>query len=113
MVLRVTLYVLAALLLGAHFYRAGNFLFVALCVATPFLFLYRKRWSLILLQALAYGAAAAWLGAAMQLIDVRRQIGQPWTAAAIILGAVSFFTVVTGLLLNSRAITHRYPASPR
>jgi hypothetical protein len=113
MIFRVTLYALAALLLGAHFYRAGNFLLVALCVAAPFLFLHRKRWSLILLQVLAYGAATTWLEATMQLIDVRRQIGQPWTAAAIILGAVALFTIVTGLLLNSRAIAHRYPASPR
>jgi hypothetical protein len=113
MILRVTLYVLAALLLGAHFFRAGNFPLVALCAAAPFLFFYRTRWSLILLQGLAYGAAATWLAVAMQLIDVRRRIDQPWTAAAIILGAVAFFTIVAGLLLNSRAIAHRYPASPR
>jgi len=110
MSLRISLFVLAALLLGAHFLRAGNFAMVALCLAAPLLFFYRKRWSLIALQFLAYCAAATWIGVAIQLVQMRQQTGQPWTAAAIILGSVALFTLLAGLLLNSRAIKQRYPA---
>jgi len=110
MTLRVVLFVVAALLLGAHFYRAGNFLLVALCLAAPLLFFHRQRWSLVLPQVMAYGAAAVWLEVAIRLVAVRRQIGQPWTLAAVILGAVALFTLVAGLLLNSRTIEHRFPA---
>jgi hypothetical protein len=109
MKLRISLYVIAALLLGSHFLRWGNFVMVALCLAAPLLFLWRSRWSLMLLQFFAYCAAGTWIGVAIQLARVRHQWGQPWTATAIILGAVTLFTMLAGLLLNSRAIKERYP----
>jgi hypothetical protein len=107
--LRISLYAVAALLLGAHFLRAGNVLMMALCVAAPLLFLWRKRWSLVLLQILAYGAALTWIAVAYQLVELRQRSGQPWTVAAIILGSVALSTFAAGLLLNSRAIKDRYP----
>jgi uncharacterized membrane protein HdeD (DUF308 family) len=107
MSVRISLFVIAALLLGAHFFRAGNFLLVALCLAVPFLFFYKKRWSLILLQFAAYGAAASWVATALQLVEFRQQAGRPWTAAAIILGAVALFTLIAGLLQNSRCMRER------
>ena len=107
--LRISLFVVAALLLGAHFLRAGNLLMVALCLAAPLLFLWKNRWSLMLLQFLAYAAAGTWIAVAIQLMQLRQQSGQPWTAAAIILGSVALFTLLAGLLLNSRAIRQRYP----
>src|SRR5512133_541536 len=100
--LRIGLFVVAALLLGAHFLRASNFVPVALCLAAPLLFFRRKRWSLIVLQVLAYGAAGTWIAVAIQLVQLRQQSGQPWTVAAVILGSVALFTVLAGLLLNSR-----------
>jgi hypothetical protein len=108
MALRIGLFITAALLLGAHFMRAGNLTLVALCLAAPLLFLYRKRWSLIALQLLAYVAAANWIAVAVELVRLRQQLGLPWTVAATILGTVSLFTLLAGLLLNSRAITKRY-----
>jgi hypothetical protein len=109
MILRISLFVIAALLLGAHFLRAGNLAMLALCVAAPLLFLWRRRWSLVLLQFLAYCAAGTWVAVAVQLVQMRQQMGQAWTAAVIILGSVGLFTVLAGLLLNSRAIRERYP----
>jgi uncharacterized membrane protein HdeD (DUF308 family) len=103
------LFVTAALILGAHFLRTGNLPLVALCVAAPLLFLHRRRHSLMLLQFMAYGAAATWIVVAVQLVTLRQRTGQPWTVAAIILGSVALFTILAGLLLNSRAIRERYP----
>jgi len=110
MIPRIGLFVLAALLLGAHYLRAGNILLVVVCVAAPLLFCVKKRWTLIVLQVLAYGAALVWVDALIRLVGLREQNGQPWTAAAIILGGVAVLTVVAGLLLNSRSIAHRYSA---
>jgi hypothetical protein len=107
--LRLSLYIVAALLLGAHFLRAGNLVMVGLCLVAPLLFLWRQRWSLILLQVLAYGAAATWIMAAIRLVELRQRLGQPWTVAVLILGTVALFTLLSGLLLNSRAIRERYP----
>ncbi len=108
MKLRISLFVVAALLLGAHFLRASNFALVALCLAAPLLFLARKRWSLIVLQLMAYAATATWILAAVRLVQLRQQMGQPWTAAVVILGSVALFTLISGLLLNSRAIKQHY-----
>jgi hypothetical protein len=110
MILRISLYATAALLLGAHFLRAGNPAMVALCLAAPLLFLYRRRRSLVVLQALAYAAGGTWIAVAIELVRVRQQAGQSWTAAAVILGAVALLAFVAGLLLNSSAIKNRYPA---
>jgi hypothetical protein len=109
MILRISLFVAAALLLGAHFLRTGNLLLVALCVASPLLFLHRRRRSLMLLQFMAYGAATTWIVVAVQLVALRQRTGQPWTVAAIILGSVALFSLLAGLLLNSSAIRERYP----
>jgi hypothetical protein len=109
MAVRISLFAIAAVLLGAHFLRAGSFLLVALCLATPLLFLYRTRWSLIVLQLAGYAATASWLWAAVQIVAVRQQAGRPWAAAAVILVAVALFTLVAGLLLNSRSMRERYP----
>ena len=108
MTLHVSLFVTAALLLGAHFLRVGHPALVAVCVCAPLLFLYRRRRVLLVLQLLAYGAAVAWVVVAVRLVEARLEAGQPWKAAAMILGGVALFTLVAGLLLNSRAVRERY-----
>ena len=109
MTLRTSLYVIAASLMGAHFFRMSNFFVLGLCLATPLLFFYKSRWSLFLLQFAAYCATASWLGTAVQLVQFRQQIDRPWTAAAIILASVALFTLVAGVLLNARCMRERYP----
>ncbi|HEX5286320.1 MAG TPA: hypothetical protein VFW43_05310 [Polaromonas sp.] len=108
MTIRISLFAIAASLLAAHFFRVSNFLLVALSLATPLLFLYKSRWSLIVLQFAAYCATATWLGVALELIQFRQQLGRPWTVGAVILGAVAVFTLVAGLLMNSRCMRERY-----
>lgn len=108
MITRVSLYVVAALLIGAHFLRAGNMVLVGLCVAAPLLFFWRHRASLIVLQLFAYLAAWRWIDTALRLVEVREQMGKPWTVAVLILGGVALFTVTTGLLLNARSMRERY-----
>ena len=108
MALRIGLYAVAALLLGAHFLRESSFIAVALCAAAPLLFLWRRRWVPIALQIMAYAAAAIWIITAVHLVDQRQLEGRGWTAAAIILGSVALLTLLAGLLLNSRVIRARY-----
>ena len=109
MALRISLFAIAAALLGAHFVRAGQVALAVICLAAPLLFLYRSRRSLVLLQLLAYGAAATWVEVALRLMQAREHYGQPWAVAAIILGSVALFTLLAGLQLNARVIRARYP----
>jgi uncharacterized membrane protein HdeD (DUF308 family) len=108
MTFRIVLFIIAAALTAAHFFRAENYGMVALSLAMPLLFLYRKPGSLVLLQLAAYGATVNWLIAALLLVQMRQQIGRPWTTAALILGAVALLTLLAGLLLNSRCMRARY-----
>ena len=108
MVLRIVLYVLAALLLGAHFLRGGDLALVALCLATPLLFLWRRPQALLLLQAGAYLGAATWLLVAWQLVVERQALGRPWGSALAILAAVAAVTLLSGVLLHSPVMRRGY-----
>ena len=110
MKLRISLFVIAALLLAAHYLRSASFIMTALCAAAPLFFLARKRWSLIVLQLMAYAATANWILVGVRLVELRQQMGERWTAAAVILGTAALFTLLIGLLLNSRAIKQHYTA---
>ena len=108
MIPRISLYVAAALVIAAHFLRVGNMIGVALCLATPLLFLVRQRWSLLLLQGLAYVAAAIWLVTAWQIAAMRASFGQPWLRAALILVVVAAISALAGGLLRGRSLQMRY-----
>lgn len=75
MLARISLYIVNVSLIAGHFLRVGNFIGVAFCVATPFLFFVRQHWSLLLLQALAHVAAAVWLVTAWQIAAERFSLG--------------------------------------
>ena len=108
MALRISLFLLASALAAAHFLRAGEYFPMALCLAVPLLFLYKKRVSLVLLQIAAYAATLVWLQTAYALIVVRQASGRGWTTAAMIFSAVALFTLASGLLLNSHVMRERY-----
>ncbi len=108
MALRTTFLVVAALLLAAHFLREGSLGLVALCFLTPLLLMIRRRWSLIVLQLLTYGAAAIWINTTIHLVYERIQLGRAWGGVVVILRTVALFTILTGLLLNSSVIREEY-----
>jgi hypothetical protein len=108
MLVRIILYVFATWLIAAHFLRAGNLFATALCLATPLLFLVRRRWSLLVLQALSYVSALVWLVTTWQLVAMRRAFGEPWLRGAAILFAVAAFSVLVGVLLRRRTLRERY-----
>lgn len=108
MALRICLFSIAAVLLGAHFFRVGNLAMLALCLSAPLLFILKSRWSLHLLQSSAYGAVAVWIDVAIGIIEWRRQVGQPWLAAGAILASVTLFSLLAGLLLNNAAVRQHY-----
>jgi hypothetical protein len=110
MIASILLYIAASWLVAAHFLRAGSLIPTVLCLLTPTLFLVRRRWSLLLLQSLAYAAAVIWLGTAWQIVALRRLFGEPWLRAAAILVGVAAISVLAGLLLRQGAVQQRYRA---
>ena len=105
---RISLYLIAALLIAAHYLRAGDLLTAVLCLASPLLFFLRRRWTLPLLQGLAYAAAANWLWTAWELVLLRRASGQSWLLAAAILVGVAAVSALAGALLRSEVARRRF-----
>jgi hypothetical protein len=104
----IIVYVLASWLIAAHFLRADDLALVALCLAAPVLFFVRERWSVLLLQCLAYLACVIWLFTAWQIVSQRLAFDQPWRLSAAILLTVAAVSMVAGLLLRSRTVLARY-----
>lgn len=105
----IGLHILSALLVGAHFLRAGQIVLSTLCLLLPLLLLYRQRISLIVLQIFAYITVAVWLHTAWRLIMLRVAQGLNWKTAVAILGSVALIGLIAGLLLNTQALRERYP----
>lgn len=106
--LRIIVYVAASWLLAAHFLRADEPAAVAFCLAAPLLFFVRHRWSVLLLQGLAYVACAIWLLTALHIAAMRLAFDQPWLLSAAILLSVAAVTMAAGLLLRADSVQGRY-----
>ena len=106
--LRLLPVALSFLLLSAHFYRAGQWPLVALCLAAPLLLLLRKSWVPRLLQALLVLGALEWLRALYLLASMRIALGEPWTRLAAILVTVAVLTALSGLVFKAAALRRYY-----
>lgn len=107
---RLIPFMLASLILGAHFLRGGSTILVAVCVLFPLLLLIKKRWVLQLLQGFALVGALIWASAAYVLVQSRLEAGAPWMRMLLILGGVAVFTLWAGFLLRSETVQKRYPS---
>ncbi|AFM26605.1 hypothetical protein [Desulfomonile tiedjei] len=111
MVLRLIPFVIASVLLSAHFLREGNIGLMLVSILVPLFLLIRRRWILIALQLWSYLAAIIWMNTMIDLVQQRMMAGRSWGTAVIILGSVSLFTIFAGALLNSRVLEEKFPRS--
>ena len=107
-VLRLIPVILSFLLLVAHFYRSGQVILAAICVALLFLLFFRESWIPKLFQFLLVLGALEWLRSLYNFAAMRIAWDQPWTRLAIILGAVALFTALSGLVFRSKTLHARY-----
>jgi hypothetical protein len=104
--------ILSALLMAAHFLRAGHLGLVLLCLAAPLLLLVPRRWAGVLIQVLLVLAAAEWLRTMAAIIVERQQRGEPFRAVIYILGSVALWNVVAALIFFLPAPRRRYGRRP-
>ena len=100
--------ILGLLLLGAHFYRAGELVFIVLCLLALGLLFIRQSWVPRLVQVLLLLGAIEWLITLYHIAVVRIHMNMPWTRMAVILGAVALFTALSGLMFERKALRARY-----
>ena len=107
----LSLPVFALLTLGAHFFRAGQWPGVVLCVVLLGLLALRRRWAWALLQGALVLGAVEWLWTATAFAQQRIELGRPWTRLALILGAMALLTLAAAALLRGRRLRRWFHAS--
>jgi hypothetical protein len=100
--------VLALLLLGAHFYRAGLWPLAALALALNGLLLVPRAWAARAIQVALLAGSIEWLRTLAVFVDERMVAGQPYFRLVVILLAVAVFTAGAALVFRTYALRVRY-----
>ncbi len=100
--------IISALLIGAHFLRSRNHVFVIICLALPFVLLIRKRISVRIVQFGLLLAGIEWVRTIFILASARADMGLPWTRLTIILGIVACFTVASAFVFSAKTLKQIY-----
>src|SRR5512139_2992004 len=90
--------ILSILLLGAHFFRAGNVAFVLCAVVTLLMMMIRKPWVARLVQLVLVIGGIEWIRTAVILAKMRQAAGAPWMRLVLILGAVAALTICSSFI---------------
>jgi hypothetical protein len=99
---------LAALLLAAHFYRAGQFVFATLSLAFLLLLAVPRAWAARALQVALLAGAFEWLRTLASFASMRISMGQPYLRLTVILLAVAAFTAVSASVFQLPPLRRRY-----
>ena len=99
---------LALALLGAHFYRAGQWPLVLACAVLVALLAWPRAWAARLVQVALAAGAVEWLWTALALVQQRQALGQPWQRLALILGAVALLTLAAALVFRHPRLRRRF-----
>lgn len=99
-VLRFIPVVLSALLLGAHFLRAGLIPIALLSLLFPSLLFIRRAWAARFVQIILALGAFEWIRTLLVLVAERQAEGQPWYRLAIILGLVVAVTAGAAMVFS-------------
>lgn len=101
---------LSLLVLGAHFFRAGNLFLVAVTLGLIGLQFVRRAWVPRLLQAALILGAGEWLRTLLQLRAARLAAGEPADRMVVILGGVALVTLLSAFAFQTRTLRRHYAA---
>ena len=99
---------LSALVLGAHFLRRDDIVWVAACLVLVALLFVRRPWTARLVQLALLAGAFEWLRTLAVLLPVRRAAGEPWVRLVAILGGVALLALAGAALFETRGLRERY-----
>src|SRR5512140_2875026 len=100
--------ILAAIVLGAHFLRAGHPALVLASLCLIVLLFVRRPWAARVVQAGLCLGTLEWLHTLTVLVTLRMQSGEPFTRLAIILGSVAAVTALSAVLFQTRTLRQRF-----
>jgi hypothetical protein len=99
---------IAAILLAAHFYRAGHLALAVLAVGALVLLAVPRPWAARALQVALLAGALEWLRTLALFASTRMAAGQPYLRLALILGVVAAFTAASAAVFQQSAVRRRY-----
>jgi hypothetical protein len=98
----------AALLLAAHFFRAGLLVIAAISLAAPLLLAVPRPWAARLMQLALLAGAIEWLRTLAVFASTRIALGQPALRLTIILVAVAALTAASAAVFRQPTLARRY-----
>jgi len=102
--------ILSCLILAAHHSRGGEPGLIGLWLTLPFALFFKRRWIDRAIQLMLLAGAFEWGMTVKIIIEVRQMVGLPYLRMALILGGVTLFTALSGLLLETAGRKKRLPA---
>lgn len=93
--------IISFLLLATHFYRAGIFPLVVICLILPLLLFIRQNWVARLSQVFLVIGALEWVRTLLNLVEIRQAMYMPWIRLAVITG-------LSALVFQSLSLKERY-----
>ncbi len=100
--------VLSTFLIGAHFLRRAEFLFMGMSLIPLPLLLIRRSWSARIIQAILLLATLVWIWTTYHLIAASIAMGRFYGNLLIIMGSVTLFTFLSIFIFESRIMKRRY-----
>jgi hypothetical protein len=104
--------VLAFILLGASFLRAGDTLLIAACGALMLLLAVPRPWAARIAQLALGLAALRWLWLTWTLAGMRAAAGVPYGRMVAILGTVALLTLLAALVFRAARLRRYYRLDP-
>ena len=92
---------LSCFLLAAHFFRSSNIILVLFWILVPFILLYEKKWTIRIIQTFLIPGTILWIYTTIDLVKFRMISDKPWIPMALILGAVSIFTLFSTVSIEN------------
>lgn len=107
--------VLALLLLGASFFRAGNEVMVVASVGLLVLLAVPRPWAARIVQLVLALGALRWIWMAWAMAGARMAVSAPYLRMVLILGAVAVLTLLAASVFQARRLKqyYRLEAAPR
>ena len=99
---------LAAVLLAAHFYRAGQLMLAALSVGALVLLVVPRPWAARVLQLALLAGAVEWLRTVVVSALPRTALGRSCPRLALVLVAVVLFLAAFAAVFQQSAVRRRY-----
>lgn len=100
--------IIAFLLLGASFLRAGDTMLVAACGLLLLLLFVPRPWAARIAQLALALAALRWLWLTWMLAGARAAAGVPYARMVAILGAVALLTLLAALVFRAARLRRYY-----